>query len=215
MATTGLAVFKTFKGKSGLTGEAKRQRNIIAALGSGAAARERTRTAIAQKISGDAPWKNVYSGVFKDFEEVLVPLGLAREEGRLPIKRGPKSLQKEGMPYYQLSDAGTVVALSFESGARGAAARKFFAEPGPDLAGLAVLNRMTPGTVTRIFERYVRRYCDGFVEELVPVTAAKLRESQEGALDEYRGMLTSFDRAPKAGKAAVLSVLGSLSQVHG
>lgn len=212
----GLAVFRTFKGRSELTGEARRQRGIIEALASGAAARERTRTAIAQKISGGAPWKNVYSGVFKDFEDVLVPLGLAREEGRLPIKRGPKSLQKEGMPYYQLTEAGTVVAMSFESGARGAAARRFFAEPGPDLAGLAVLNRMAPGVVTRVFERYVRGYCDGRAGELVPVTAQKLRESQGKELAEYRGLLAGFERAPKAGKAAVLAVLGSLSgEVHG
>ena len=206
-----LGIFRTFRGKSELTGEARRQRGIIAALAGGAAARERTRTAIAQKISGDAPWKNVYSGVFKDFEDVLVPLGLAREEGRLPIKRGPKSLQKEGMPYYQLTEAGTVAALSFDSDARGAAARRFFAEPGPELAGLAVLNRMAPGLVTLVFERYVRRYCGGRLDALVPVTAQKLRESQEGALDEYRGMLAGFDRMPKAGKAAVLSVLAALS----
>ncbi len=207
-----LAIFRTFRGRDQLTGEAKRQRGVIAALASGSAARDRTRTAIAQKISGSAPWKNVYSGVFKDFEDVLVPRGLAAEEGRLPIKRGPKSLQKEGMPYYRLTEAGAVAALSFGSGAREAAARRFFAEPGPELAGLAVLNRVAPGLVTGVFERYVRRYCDGKMEELVPVTAAKLRGAQGGALDEYRGMLSGFERMPKSGRAAVMSVLAALSE---
>ena len=207
-----LAIFRTFRGSARLTGEAKRQRAVIAALATGPAARDRTRTAIAQKISGSAPWKNVYSGVFKDFEDVLVPLGLAGEEGRLPIKRGPKSLQKEGMPYYRLTEAGAVAALSFGSGAREAAARRFFAEPGPELAGLAVLNRAAPGLVTGIFEKYVRMYCDGRVEELVPVTAAKLRGAQGGALDEYRSLLASFERMPKSGRVAVTSILSALSE---
>lgn len=211
MSEPKLAIFRAFRGRSQITGEAKRQRGIIAALAAGAAARERTRIAIARKISGGAPWKNVYSGVFKDFEDVLVPLGLAAEEGRLPIKRGPKSLQSEGMPYYRLTESGTVAALSFGSGARGAAARRFFAEPGPELAGLAVLNRAAPGLVTQIFERYVRRYCDGLMDELVPVTAAKLREAQGGALGEHRSLLSSFEKMPRANKAAVLSVLSSLS----
>ena len=212
MSEPRLAIFKVFRGRDELTGEARRQRGVIAALAAGAAARERSRIAIAQKISGRAPWKNVYSGVFKDFEDVLVPLGLAAEEGRLPIKRGPKSLQKEGMPYYRLTEAGTVAALSFGSGARDAAARRFFAESGPELAGLAVLNRAAPGTVASIFERYVRLYCDGRMDGLLPVTAAKLRRAQGGALDEYRDMLSNFEKMPKANKAAVMAVLASLSE---
>lgn len=211
MSPPRLAIFKAFRGRNQMTGEAKRQRGIIAALAAGSAARERTRIAIAQRISGEVPWKNVYSGVFKDFEDVLVPLGLAAEEGRLPIKRGPKSLQNEGMPYYRLTEAGTVAALSFGSESRDAAARRFFAEPGPELAGLAVLNRVAPGLVTSVFERYVRRYCDGLMDGLVPVTAAKLRGAQGGALDEYRSMLSGFEKMPKANKTAVLAVLAALS----
>jgi len=36
-------------------------------------------------------WKNIYSGIFRDLDEVLLPLGIVEEEGRLPLKRGPKA----------------------------------------------------------------------------------------------------------------------------
>ena len=42
----------------------------------------------------------------------MIPLGLVEEEGRLPLKRGPKALQQNGMPFYHLTDQGLLVALS-------------------------------------------------------------------------------------------------------
>ena len=59
-------------------------------------------------------WKNIYSGVFRDLDEILIPLDIVREAGRLPLKRGPKALQEKGIPYYQLTPKGLLVALSIE-----------------------------------------------------------------------------------------------------
>ena len=90
-----LAIFDTFKTKDNdLTGEAKRQRAIITILGSGGNPAERTRTGISQKIAKKQKiaWKNIYSGIFRDLDEILLPMEIAEEDGRLPLKRGPKAV---------------------------------------------------------------------------------------------------------------------------
>ena len=63
-----------------------------------------TRTAIAQDIAekNNLLWKNIYSGVFRDLDEILIPLDIVREAGRLPLKRGPKALQEKGIPHFNL-----------------------------------------------------------------------------------------------------------------
>ena len=100
---TKLSIFDTFKTKTQqLTGEAKSQRSIIQHLTDSTSSASKTRTSISQKIAEEnaIKWKNIYSGVFRDLDEVLIPLGLVEEEGRLPLKRGPKALQQNGMPFY-------------------------------------------------------------------------------------------------------------------
>ena len=110
-----LAIFDTFKTKNDdLTGEAKRQRAIIIILGSNVNPAERTRTGISQKIAKkqDITWKNIYSGIFRDLDEILLPMEIAEEDGRLPLKRGPKALQEKGIPYYHLTKKGILVGLA-------------------------------------------------------------------------------------------------------
>jgi len=110
-----LAIFDTFKTKGDeLTGEANRQRAIITILSSDVNPAERTRTGISQRIAKKQgiTWKNIYSGIFRDLDEILLPMEIANEEGRLPLKRGPKALQKIGIPYYHLTRKGILIALS-------------------------------------------------------------------------------------------------------
>ena len=129
-----LAVFSRFKtGQKGITGEAKRQRNIINALSkSKGNPADRTRTGIAQlmaKAEGTV-WKNIYSGIFRDFDEILLPMHIVKEEGRLPLKRGPKALQEVGVPYYKLTREGILVAVALASDAeqRTELLKEFFRE---------------------------------------------------------------------------------------
>ena len=86
---TKLAIFDTFKtNPQKITGEAIRQRAIIRHLAEAANSASKTRTAISQTIAeeNNILWKNIYSGVFRDLDEILLPLGIVEEEGRLPLK---------------------------------------------------------------------------------------------------------------------------------
>src|SRR5918912_243668 len=112
-----IAIFDTFKTrKNKFTGEAKRQRGIIAHLATEQSPDLRTRTSIAHAIAKQHGilWQNIYSGIFRDLDEVLIPAGVVREGGRLPLRRGPKALQLEGVPFYELTDTGILVASSIE-----------------------------------------------------------------------------------------------------
>ena len=73
---------------------------------------DRTRTAISQNIAKKQGiiWKNIYSGIFHDLDEILIPLDLVEEEGRLPLLRGPKALQEKGIPFYRLTQRGLLTA---------------------------------------------------------------------------------------------------------
>ena len=89
-----LAIFDTFKTKDkDLTGEAKRQRAIITILGSNVNTAERTRTGISQKIAKkqEITWKNIYSGIFRDLDEILLPMGIEETTVRLPLKTSTKA----------------------------------------------------------------------------------------------------------------------------
>ena len=113
-----LAIFDTFKTKrQKITGEAERQRAIIHHLSNAMNSASKTRTAISQSIAekNKILWKNIYSGIFRDLDEVLIPLGIVEEEGRLPLKRGPKALQQNGMPFYHLTKKGLIVSLAIDS----------------------------------------------------------------------------------------------------
>ena len=66
---------------------------------------------LSQKIAKkqEITWKNIYSGIFRDLDEILLPMEIAEEAGRLPLKRGPKALQEKGIPYYQLTKKGVLI----------------------------------------------------------------------------------------------------------
>lgn len=107
MGNTNLAIFNTFKTRRNkFTGEAIRQRGIITHLAMEYNPEIKTRTAIAHALAKKhrIMWQNIYSGIFRDLDEVLVPLSIVKEEGRLPLRRGPRALQQEGVPHYGLTN---------------------------------------------------------------------------------------------------------------
>src|SRR3989338_9740366 len=196
---TNLSIFDTFKIKGELTGEANRQRSIIAILASNANPAERTRTGISQriaKIHGIA-WKNIYSGIFRDLDEILIPMEIAEEDGRLPMKRGPKALQEKGIPYYHLTKKGVLVALSINNVENKEkllgnffsqldSKEKYYEEIIRDLS------KTSPNFIYSIFQKYVKAFCDNKIKDLLPFDLSKLKDISDESLIIQKEILEAF-----------------------
>jgi len=208
-----LAIFDTFKTKNQeLTGEAKRQRAIITILGSNVNPAERTRTGISQKIAKKQgiTWKNIYSGIFRDLDEILLPMGIAEENGRLPLKRGPKALQEKGIPYYHLTKKGVLVKLSI-NGVENMSSefKKFFAESEPNEKKFeTILSKFMTNSPTftySIFQKYVKAFCEDKIKELLPFDLSKLQDIPDENLIIQKEIILAFEKlSSKEKKEAIV-----------
>ena len=212
---TKLSIFDTFKTKTQqLTGEAKRQRSIIQHLTDSTSSASKTRSSISQRIAEEnaIKWKNIYSGVFRDLDEVLIPLGLVEEEGRLPLKRGPKALQQNGMPFYHLTDQGLLVALSInEVQNRENILEQIISKSGGEEKEiLQIIQKMisvAPFFGYSLFERYIRTFCHGKISELRPFTVSNLRKSADSSSKIQMELLEGFSKLEKTEREDALVFL--------
>ena len=201
---TKLAIFDTFKtNPNKMTGEATRQRAIIKHLASATNSASKTRTAISQRIAeeNNILWKNIYSGIFRDLDEILIPLNIVEEEGRLPLKRGPKALQENGMPYYHLTKKGLLVALSIsETIDRESMMDEFFAgeyydtEEVPVQEMIVKLQKTSPRFTFSLFEKYTKAYCDGKMPDLLPFNLENLQKISDSSSHMQMELLEGFAR---------------------
>ena len=218
-SNTKLAIFDTFKTKgSGLTGEANRQRAIITILASNVNSVEKTRTGISQKIAKKhgVAWKNIYSGIFRDLDEVLIPMKIAEEQGRLPMKRGPKALQELGIPYYQLTKKGLLIALAISEEKDGKELLKQFFSMSESSEkefekNLTNLLQTSPNFTYSIFQKYVKAYCNNKFKELLPFNLSKLKEISDESLIIQKEVLTAFVKFSKRDKDNVIKFLDKIT----
>ena len=184
-----------------MTGEATRQRAIISHLASATNSASKTRTAISQTIAEENKilWKNIYSGIFRDLDEILIPLGIVEEEGRLPLKRGPKALQESGMPFYHLTKKGLLVALSIShAGDRESMMNEFFAgeyydtEEVPIQEMISKLHKTAPRFTFSLFEKYTKAYCDGKISDLLPFNIQNLQKASDMSSHLQMELLEGF-----------------------
>jgi len=200
-----LAIFDTFKTKNQqLTGEAVRQRSIITILAIQENPIEKTRTSISKKIANENKiiWKNLYSGVFRDLDEILIPLGLVIEEGRLPLKRGPKALQEKGVPYYKLTKSGLLVSLSLkEIKDKQSLIEQFFSNANLDEKEfqeiIQKLGEIAPRFTYSLFEKYVKSYCNGMLENLIPLNFENLKSISDQSLLAQKEFLEAYSNFSK------------------
>jgi hypothetical protein len=213
-----LAIFDTFKTKGDeLTGEANRQRAIITILASNANPAERTRTGISQRIAKKQgiAWKNIYSGIFRDMDEILIPMEIAEEDGRLPLKRGPKALQEIGIPYYHLTRKGILIALSIsEIDNRENLLKDFFSksESGEKDFEKIISNllRTSPNFTFSIFQKYVKAFCNNKIKDLLPFDLSKLREISDESLGIQKEFLEAFLKLSKQEKEDSIKFLNKI-----
>ena len=207
-----LSIFETFKTKrEQLTGEAIRQRHIISHLAKENNAALMTRTAIAQNIAkkNNLLWKNIYSGVFRDLDEILIPLDIVFEAGRLPLKRGPKALQESGVPYYQLTTKGFLVVLSIDDFSQKDSVLDEFLSKAEikekEFARVVkTLVKISPKFTYLMFEIYVRAFCEGKLKNLLPFTISKFQEISDNTFTIQNELLTGFTTLSKSKKFDVL-----------
>lgn len=213
-----LGIFHTFKTKhEELTGEAQRQRAIIVCLATQNNPTKCTRTAIAQEIAQEngTVWKNIYSGIFRDLDEILIPLGIVSEAGRLPLRRGPKALQEKGIPYYNLTEKGLLVSLSLDEiiGREKILDRFFEAYKDIDsefVEQIKTLAVFAPRFVFALFKRYVMAYCNGQLD-LLPLDKKRFLEASDEIILIQKEFLESFASMSKAEKEKTLNFLKSVS----
>ena len=213
-----LAIFNTFKTKSDeLTGEANRQRLIISNLATFQNPSDRTRTSISQKIADlhGIIWKNIYSGVFRDLDEILIPIGLVEEDGRLPLKRGPKALQESGVPYYKLTRKGTLVALSIRGiKDRQVILENFLSSEEGDTELMKILlklSKITPSFIFFLLEKYVKAYCLGTLENLLPFNLINLRQVSDESVLIQKEFLVGFSNLSKLDQEKTIKFLGNIT----
>jgi hypothetical protein len=214
-----LAIFDTFKTKNQeLTGEAKRQRAIITILGSNVNPAERTRTGISQKIAKKQgiTWKNIYSGIFRDLDEILLPMGIAEEDGRLPLKRGPKALQEKGIPYYHLTKKGVLVKLSI-NGIENMSSefQKFFVKSEPKEKEFeTILSKFMTNSPTftySIFQKYVKAFCEDKIKELLPFDLSKLQDIPDENLIIQKEIVLAFGKLSNKEKKEAIVFLEKIT----
>ena len=217
-SNTKLAIFDTFKTKGNdLTGEANRQRAIITILASNANSAEKTRTGISQRMAKKqgSTWKNIYSGIFRDLDEILLPMGIAEENGRLPLKRGPKALQEIGIPFYHLTKKGLLIALSIsEVKNREKLLKEFFSKSESVEKEfeevLSSLLQTSPNFTYSIFQKYVKAFCDNKIEELLPFDLSKLRDISDESLIIQKEILSAFVKLSKQEKEDTIRFLDKI-----
>lgn len=200
-----IAIFDTFKTKNNkFTGEAKRQRGIISHLVLEKNPELRTRTSIAHAIarSNGMLWQNIYSAIFKDLNEVLIPSGLVKEGGRLPLRRGPKALQLEGIPFYELTETGVLVAASIEElgNNRMKILETYFTNENGDSTAndllkksILLLLQTIPSFVIKIINAYVYAYSINQIDNIHPVTLDRLRSVLKDQLVIEKEFIEAYD----------------------
>ncbi len=210
-----LSVFQTFKTKDKeFTGEAMRQRGIIIHLASETLPTRKTRTAIAHKLAeqNGTTWQNIYSGIFRDLDEILLPLELVKEAGRLPIKRGPKALQEQGVPYYQLTDSGLLVAASVsDTGKERMRIMNDFFEKEvntkeKDLKkAIMTLLDVSPNFVLLLLRKYIESYSEGIIDRLVPFNSDYIKKAVNDAIHVQRELLEGFSSLSNSDREPIMS----------
>ena len=215
-----LSIFETFKTKTQqLTGEAIRQRHIISHLAREDSSTLMTRTAIAQNIAkkNNLLWKNLYSGVFRDLDEILIPLGIVVEAGRLPLKRGPKALQEKGVPYYQLTPKGLLVVLAIDDfDQKESVLNRFLSKAEIKekefVDVIRTLVKISPKFTYSMFDIYVRSYCEGRLENLLPFSVSEFQKISKDVFVIQNELLTGFVMLSKSKRLSVLKFFSKFMQ---
>jgi hypothetical protein len=206
-----LSIFEKLRTRPGEpSAKALRQRAVIQMLAERSNPQDRTRTGLAKSLAAatGSKWQTVYPAVFGDMEKIMVPLGIIQEEGRLPLRRGPRMMQERGSPYYSLTQEGLVVALAIRDVQGREDIIGHIEEMGPHDSTLRALAKSSPGLVQYIMERYVEAWCRGG-SSLLPLDLGRIRN--DGPLSMCRNLLEEYGRMDGEAREGVAALLSDVS----
>ena len=144
----------------------------------------------------------------------MIPLGLVNEEGRLPLKRGPKALQEKGIPHYSLTPRGLIAALSMSEiiGREQVLARFFETQKDNELhKTIETMIGFAPRFTYGLFEAYVRAYCEGRLKDLLPFSIESLRTALGDSVSVQKEFLDGFLRLSKNDREKTMSFLEKIA----
>ena len=126
-------------------------------------------------------------------------MGIAEENGRLPLKRGPKALQEKGIPYYHLTKKGILVGLAI-NGIENMVPqlKKFFVKSKPEEKKfekiLTKFMTTSPTFTYSIFQKYVKAFCEDKINELLPFDPSKLQNISDENLIIQKEIALAFGK---------------------
>ena len=146
----------------------------------------------------------------------MIPLEIAEEGGRLPLKRGPKALQEKGIPYYHLTKKGVLVALSIsEVKNREKLLEKIFSQSDPKEREyeriIKSLSETSPNFTYSIFQKYVKAFCDNKIKDLLPFDLSKLKDISDESLIIQKEILEAFLKLSKQDKEEAIRFLNEIT----
>ncbi len=154
---------------------------------------------------------------FRDLDEILLPLELVKEAGRLPIKRGPKALQEQGVPYYHLTDSGLLVAASVsDTGKERIRIMTDFFEKETNTKekdlkkAIITLLDVAPNFVLLLLRKYIESYSEGTIDKLVPLNSEYIKKACDEALQVQRELLEGFSSLSNSDREPIMSFLKKL-----
>lgn len=206
-----ISLFDTFRLTNQLTGKAKRQRQIITIIGNAKIAEKRTKVEISKKIgvANNQPWKNLYSGVYDDIEKILLPQKIIEEEGRIPIKRGPRVLQDKGKGYYKLTKIGKLLLFCIDDGKVRIDFTEFTHQH--DLGKeLNLLCEISPSLCFLLLEKYVSTY----YAEGVPITLENISKITKLTLNCNIDFIKSILSQDRDNQREILKILSHIDSKH-
>jgi F0F1-type ATP synthase delta subunit len=141
---------------------------------------------------------------------------IAEENGRLPLKRGPKALQKIGIPYYHLTKQGILIALSIsEITNRENLLKEFFSKSESTEKEfekiLSTLLKTSPNFTYSILQKYVKAFCDNKIKDLLPFDLSKLKEVSDESLGIQKEFLEAFLKLSKKEKEDTIKFLNKIT----
>jgi len=210
-----ISLFDTFKITNQLTCKAKRQRKIIKIIGTKEIPGQRTKVEISKEISlkDKQSWKNTYSGVYDDIEKILLPQNIIEEEGRIPLKRGPRLLQDEGTGYYKLTKTGVLLLFCIDNNTKVKIDFTEFTDNQDLGEKLNLLHQISPSLCFLLLEKYTSTRCIKR-EDIVPITLEGIREITRLTLNCNTDFIRSILSYNKDNQREILTILSYIDSKH-